>query len=83
MMGDPITLERVRQNIYTEVDTYIGNDSVLQQIKDNKIPISCTEKDCVEKATREEYLKVLQWIRENGCPWHEKTCAEAAKRENL
>jgi len=24
------------------------------------------------------YLACLQWVRENGCPWNEKTCEAAA-----
>jgi hypothetical protein len=24
------------------------------------------------------HLEVLQWARESGCPWDEKTCAQAA-----
>jgi hypothetical protein len=26
------------------------------------------------------HLEVLQWLRANGCPWDETTCAYAARR---
>ena len=29
------------------------------------------------------HLHVLQWARENGCPWNEETCAHAAMKGHL
>jgi hypothetical protein len=30
-------------------------------------------------AAKGGYLKILQWARENGCPWHIETCTYAVK----
>mmetsp|Transcript_2875 Transcript_2875/g.9755 ORF Transcript_2875/g.9755 Transcript_2875/m.9755 type:complete len:296 (-) Transcript_2875:235-1122(-) len=37
-----------------------------------------SERDMCRLAARSGKLEVLQWARENGCPWDADTCAEAA-----
>ncbi len=39
--------------------------------------MTCTE------AAKGGHLEVLQWARQNGCPWNELTCTEAAKGGHL
>ena len=36
-----------------------------------------------EVALRYGNLEMLQWLRRNGCPWHESACAEAAFNGHL
>ena len=34
-------------------------------------------------AARDGYLEVLQWARQNGCPWDVETCYQAAQGGHL
>ncbi|MFB1021111.1 MAG: ankyrin repeat domain-containing protein, partial [Flavobacteriales bacterium] len=43
---------------------------------------SC-EKVLCKRAARDGDLKMLQWARQNGCPWDESTCAYAAEGGHL
>eukprot|EP00588_Corethron_pennatum_P021572 CAMPEP_0194322656 /NCGR_PEP_ID=MMETSP0171-20130528/22196_1 /TAXON_ID=218684 /ORGANISM="Corethron pennatum, Strain L29A3" /LENGTH=69 /DNA_ID=CAMNT_0039081007 /DNA_START=489 /DNA_END=695 /DNA_ORIENTATION=+ len=38
------------------------------------------ERDDVAMAARRGNLKLLQWLREEGCPWNQWTCAMAAEK---
>ena len=29
------------------------------------------------------HLETLRWLRQNGCPWDEKTCLDAARQGHL
>ena len=37
----------------------------------------------VYQASKGGHLECLRYARENGCPWDEKTCEEAAKAGDL
>lgn len=34
-------------------------------------------------AAQENKIRVLHWLRQNGCPWNEHVCHEAVKNENI
>ncbi|WZN59355.1 ankyrin repeat protein [Chloropicon roscoffensis] len=39
--------------------------------------------DAVEQAAKGGHLEVVQWLRQNGCPWNSTTCYLAAKGGHL
>ncbi|CAN0438640.1 unnamed protein product, partial [Ectocarpus fasciculatus] len=43
----------------------------------------CSAVHLCEKAAYNGHLEVLQWARNNGCPWDEKTCSWAAGNGHL
>eukprot|EP00588_Corethron_pennatum_P020942 CAMPEP_0194327760 /NCGR_PEP_ID=MMETSP0171-20130528/42339_1 /TAXON_ID=218684 /ORGANISM="Corethron pennatum, Strain L29A3" /LENGTH=155 /DNA_ID=CAMNT_0039087813 /DNA_START=178 /DNA_END=645 /DNA_ORIENTATION=+ len=45
--------------------------------------IEVSEEDMCEVADLGEQLRVLEWLREQGCPWDEDTCWGAAQYGHL
>ena len=36
-----------------------------------------------KNAAKNGHLNILQYARENGCPWNKETCANAARYDHL
>ena len=66
----------------TQVAAGCGRLDILKYAKENGIPL-CNNGSDMDPSSSAAYggqLEVLQWLRENDCPWDALTCARAVRQ---